>query len=616
MTSYHVMLRDHYDADNDGTVDAAPLSDDNPQALGTTNAGTGSSAARADHVHAMPNRARGDYDAIVYIEGSEVVAEDSNGRKIASGVAGTDDHIVLNAAASIGGDIVIISNLSSATQHAVSPVANTTIRGLGKDITVLENIFFSLTAANCRLCDFSIVGDPSYYCNITPISVRVSNSIVENIKVSTVWSLTAFEITGDETTLSDITFRNVEAYRPTSHGFKNYGTNLVLERLLYDNCVVYDAGVYDNHNTWAVGFGFAAPVAGTVTIHGLNVTNCRVHGSWEASYYFEAGDDHTGIIFNNCFAENAGQKPVPTYGCGFLIPIGLDVIQLIGCSTRNCSLEGFRIIDNNSGGVHLVGCNDTGSLYGIRIDGSIGNIYIDDFVSDHCTGTGFRCMNSTGIHVHNMQVLYPAGDTSGYGVYISSTTYPVLNSDFDIHVITDSLTAGIYTNGAMNCKFSGSIHHSGKSGDEFGMYVSNPTGVLIDGMRFNIVGSCGIWIAGAVSDMYIHNIIFQDTVSGTLVNGIYNVAAGTYPVVYRRSIKNLGTLTTLYTNCLFGDTNSDSSTGTGSEQTIAHGLVAAPSNVVIVPTETGATVSAVWADATNIYCTVTAGKAYNWSAEV
>jgi hypothetical protein len=61
---------------------------------------------------------------------------------------------------------------------------------------------------------------------------------------------------------------------------------------------------------------------------------------------------------------------------------------------------------------------------------------------------------------------------------------------------------------------------------------------------------------------------------------------------------------------------SGSSTGTGSEQTIAHGLVAAPSKVAIVPTETGATVSAVWADATNIYATVTTGKAFNWSAEV
>ena len=41
--------------------------------------------------------------------------------------------------------------------------------------------------------------------------------------------------------------------------------------------------------------------------------------------------------------------------------------------------------------------------------------------------------------------------------------------------------------------------------------------------------------------------------------------------------------------------------------------VATPSKVVIVPMETGATVSAVWADATNIYATVTTGKAFNRS---
>ena len=64
-TKIPVMRRDHYDADNDGVVDesgASPLSDDDPQALGTAGAGTGSAAARSDHIRAMPNRARGAYE--------------------------------------------------------------------------------------------------------------------------------------------------------------------------------------------------------------------------------------------------------------------------------------------------------------------------------------------------------------------------------------------------------------------------------------------------------------------------------------------------------------------------------------------------------------------------
>lgn len=56
-----------------------------------------------------------------------------------------------------------------------------------------------------------------------------------------------------------------------------------------------------------------------------------------------------------------------------------------------------------------------------------------------------------------------------------------------------------------------------------------------------------------------------------------------------------------------------SSTGTGSEQTIAHGLMSTPKRVSVTPTVTGATVT-WWADATNIYPTVTSGKTFNWAA--
>lgn len=45
---------------------------------------------------------RGDYDAIVYIEGSEIVAEDTNGRKIASGVSGAGNNTVINTALATG----------------------------------------------------------------------------------------------------------------------------------------------------------------------------------------------------------------------------------------------------------------------------------------------------------------------------------------------------------------------------------------------------------------------------------------------------------------------------------------------------------------------------------
>lgn len=62
--------------------------------------------------------------------------------------------------------------------------------------------------------------------------------------------------------------------------------------------------------------------------------------------------------------------------------------------------------------------------------------------------------------------------------------------------------------------------------------------------------------------------------------------------------------------------NSGNSTGTGSNQQIAHGLGAAPNMVSIVPTASGTSVSSLYVDDTNINVTVTNGKTFNWSAAI
>ena len=60
---------------------------------------------------------------------------------------------------------------------------------------------------------------------------------------------------------------------------------------------------------------------------------------------------------------------------------------------------------------------------------------------------------------------------------------------------------------------------------------------------------------------------------------------------------------------------SGSDTGTGSQQTIAHGLGATPSMVIVVPTSTGADAyESAGADGTNIYVTAASGKTYSWYA--
>lgn len=64
---------------------------------------------------------------------------------------------------------------------------------------------------------------------------------------------------------------------------------------------------------------------------------------------------------------------------------------------------------------------------------------------------------------------------------------------------------------------------------------------------------------------------------------------------------------------------SGTSTGTGSPQTIAHGLEDTPKRVLAYPTEDPASTVFSWgtpgADATNIYLTVTSGMDFTWIAE-
>jgi len=69
-------------------------------------------------------------------------------------------------------------------------------------------------------------------------------------------------------------------------------------------------------------------------------------------------------------------------------------------------------------------------------------------------------------------------------------------------------------------------------------------------------------------------------------------------------------------SCLVLAVAKGTSTGTGAAQTIAHGLSSTPNVISIVPTASGASVTGLYVDSTNIYLTVTADKTYAWVAMV
>lgn len=450
---------------------------------------------------------KGGYDAIVYIDGSEVVAEDSNGRKIASGVAGTDDAVVINSGAdairSTGGTLQI----GSGTYNIGGNVLN----------------FSGITHSTFRLC------------------MQVGTKII-----SSAIGLPIMDFTG------------------------TYGA-------VVENGFL----VGSLSNPPSCGILFCRDPSGNTAGQHL-VQGTRIEGNFTSACLYNCGseeDTYIGLLLSNAekdaFAAKFVYNNVDSITSPHSTPTG-------GFSMTGVWIYGSRFVH-------------TGSYTGGTKNG--GAIYV---------GAGY-----TG-HIHID------------GAYLNSNGYA------KIHF----LHPGYSLTGPFSFR---NIHCEGASVRSIYGNCKSVTNLLIDGYDDKVCTANAFVFEGGCSltDCFFRNISLNpscsllgaNTITGCSIDGIYrfdvdanlicNMIRTPYSpslgiVVDGSNVSNiiLGTRNTALT------LNRGSSTGTGSEQTIAHGLVAAPSKVVIVPTETGATVSATWADATNIYATVTTGKAFNWSAEV
>lgn len=135
----------------------------------------------------------------------------------------------------------------------------------------------------------------------------------------------------------------------------------------------------------------------------------------------------------------------------------------------------------------------------------------------------------------------------------------------------------------------------------------------------------GIEIYQSIGNIIQNNIIYDDHTPKTQRYGISEVYLSDYNTIMGNDVRDnlaairfVGANSKISYNIGFVTENKGNSTGTGTQQTIAHNFNddLIPNNVSVIPTETGATVTDVWADATNIYCTVTSGKAFKWSASL
>jgi len=151
-----------------------------------------------------------------------------------------------------------------------------------------------------------------------------------------------------------------------------------------------------------------------------------------------------------------------------------------------------------------------------------------------------------------------------------------------------------------------------------GVDIDDGTGTIILGGRVegSIDNTTGLYI----NDNELHMYGMSLEMTGTGADGIEVTANATTDIVLFP-----GQITTTGTQLIDGGSgvyirhnnfvNSGKSTGTGAEQTIAHGLAITPSHVIFSNIEDGANpYQSSAADATNIYVTAVVNQDYMWKA--
>lgn len=288
----------------------------------------------------------------------------------------------------------------------------------------------------------------------------------------------------------------------------------------------------------------------------------------------------TDEIRNVLIDDNMLIGPSDNLGAG--VPVGQGAIAIHDQVTMTkTTMFNFQISNNIIDGK---GHSWQGIGFGMKypVEGlKISNNQI--FRSFYGINFGSTTIPQRGVIIDGNQI-YHIGDGSTYSTWGIRFQGPFLYGIISDNLITDVWSTGAYYDGM------------------FSDYLMDGTSI-----RGNKIGE--IQIGDNVSHDMRYALFFTSvsTVNLTIYD---NDFVGT-------SIYVLGT-PIIKRNFGYVTENNGTSTGTGAEQTIAHGLATGltPNNVTVIPTVTGATVSSVWADATNIYCTVTSGKAYKWSASL
>jgi hypothetical protein len=261
-----------------------------------------------------------------------------------------------------------------------------------------------------------------------------------------------------------------------------------------------------------------------------------------------------------------------------------------------CDASGIRANSNGQVGIYIVGGASREITWVTMTEGeAYGNIK-----------GGVKITQAIGVSLYGVKA-WQNGDASnildGFMINDSESVYltdcqAYHNQRAGVSVYGDStrvhIKGGCYYNN----------REDGASGNGFGIVLSSASYCRVTGVDAYDNQTPKKQLGGVqeVDTSDYNYIAFNDFRGNANTNPITKLGANT------RMLFNRGCVTE----------NSGTSTGTGAQQTIAHGLVSTPNRVFLSESTTGGALAyqSAAADATNIYVTATSAKTYQWRAEV
>ena len=298
-------------------------------------------------------------------------------------------------------------------------------------------------------------------------------------------------------------------------------------------------------------------------------------------------------------------------GVSYGAPVGIEIQD----GSYNVIVANNYIYNCSSGGIQVSTHTDEPICHLINI---YNNIIDNGPVGIAISGVSGRLAERIIVSANTITNTTSSGITASYLTHAEITNNFVSTNYFGLRIY--------YTNSYL--KVSNNIFYRN---DLMGMYIHADSSYIdvsqnkfIDNGNSEAGSQIGLGVYGDYND--VKNNVFEDTRSGadrTQMYGIYfysggdnnNVKYNLFRNQLTAHIGNDGSGNIMKYNEGYVTENLGSSTGTGAQQTIAHGLAGTPDYVFFSDIEIGADAyQSASADATNIYVTATVNQDYAWNA--